>query len=349
MLQRLALLRRAALLRQRDLPRAGEVLPGEAGGVGHDVVGRALRDDLAAVDAGAGADVDHVVGLHDRVLVVLDDDDRVADVAQVLERAEQALVVALMQADRRLVEHVEHAGEAGADLRGEADALGFAARQRAGGARQRQVFEADVVEELQALADLLQDARGDLVLLLGEGLRQLGEPRVRRLDRHVADFADVLAADLDGQRLRLQAIAAARFARVRALVALQLLAHPVGIGLAPAPLDVADDALERLDGLVVARAVDVDERHLFLVGAVEDGELHVLGQLLPRRRHRHLEVLGQRLQRLLVVGRGGAGLAPTGRWRPRRGSGRRWARRARARTAVRCRGRRRSGRRRPAR
>ena len=36
----------------------------------------------------------------------------------------------------------------------------------------------------------------------------------------------------------------------------------------------------------------------------------MLGQLVPRRVHRHLEVLGQRLQRLLVVGRGGAGLRP---------------------------------------
>ena len=93
---------------------------------------RALGDDLAAVDAGAGADVDDVIGGQDRVLVVLDDDDGVADVAQVLERAEQAVVVALMQPDRRLVEHVEHAREARADLRGEADALRFTARQRAG-------------------------------------------------------------------------------------------------------------------------------------------------------------------------------------------------------------------------
>ena len=46
--------------------------------------GRALGDDLAAVDAGAGADVDDVVGGQDRVLVVLDDDHRVAEVAQAL-------------------------------------------------------------------------------------------------------------------------------------------------------------------------------------------------------------------------------------------------------------------------
>jgi hypothetical protein len=39
-------------------------------------------------------------------------------------------VVALVQADRRLVEHVEHADQAGADLGGQPDALRLAAGQR---------------------------------------------------------------------------------------------------------------------------------------------------------------------------------------------------------------------------
>ena len=121
-----------AALRHLDAHRAGEVLAGQRVLRGHDVGGLALRDDLAAVDAGAGADVEHVVGLHDRVLVVLDHDHGVAEVAQALQRFQQPRVVALVQADRRLVQHVEHAGEAGADLRGEADALALAARQRAG-------------------------------------------------------------------------------------------------------------------------------------------------------------------------------------------------------------------------
>ena len=82
---------------------------------------------MAAVDAGAGADVEHVVGGADGVLVVLDHDHGVAEVAQALQGFEQPRVVALVQADRRLVEHVEHAGQAGADLRGEADALALAA------------------------------------------------------------------------------------------------------------------------------------------------------------------------------------------------------------------------------
>ena len=47
---------------------------------------------------------------------------------------EQRCVVARMQADGRLVEHVEHAAQVGAELRGEPDALGFAAAERVGGA-----------------------------------------------------------------------------------------------------------------------------------------------------------------------------------------------------------------------
>ena len=95
------------------------------------------HDDLAAVLAGARADVDHPVGGADGVLVVLDDDQRVAEVAQPDQRLDQPAVVALVQADRRLVEHVEHADQAGADLGGQPDALRLAAGQRAGGPVER--------------------------------------------------------------------------------------------------------------------------------------------------------------------------------------------------------------------
>jgi hypothetical protein len=90
----------------------------------------------------------------DRVLVVLDHDHGVAEVAQALQRAEQALVVALVQADRGFVEDVHHADQAGADLAGQADALRLAAGERVGAAVERQVVEADVDQEAQALARL---------------------------------------------------------------------------------------------------------------------------------------------------------------------------------------------------
>ena len=98
--------------------------------MGKNVGGCALGDDMATVNAGAGADIDDVVRRQDGILVVFNDNDGVAEVTQAPQRIEQAGIVALMQADRGLVEDIEHAGQAGTDLAGEADALAFAARQR---------------------------------------------------------------------------------------------------------------------------------------------------------------------------------------------------------------------------
>jgi hypothetical protein len=78
------------------------------------------------VHARAGPQVDDQVGPLHELVVVLDDDQRVALVAQREEGRDQPLVVARVQADARLVEDVEDAGEVGAELRGEADPLGLA-------------------------------------------------------------------------------------------------------------------------------------------------------------------------------------------------------------------------------
>ena len=107
-----------------------------------DLLGRPLRDDLAAVLARARPHVDDVVGRADRVVVVLDDDHAVAEIAQVLERGEQPVVVALVQTDRRLVQHVHDAGQPRADLRREPDPLRLAAGERLRRAVEREIVEA---------------------------------------------------------------------------------------------------------------------------------------------------------------------------------------------------------------
>jgi hypothetical protein len=71
--------------------------------------GSPLEDHLAAMLAGARPEVDDPVRRPDGLLVMLDDDDGVAEIAEPPERREQLAVVALVQTDRRLVEHVEHA------------------------------------------------------------------------------------------------------------------------------------------------------------------------------------------------------------------------------------------------
>src|SRR3546814_2138442 len=109
------------------------------------------------MDARAGAHIDDIVGVADRILVMLDDDDGVAEVAEALQGREQPVVVALVEADARFVEDVEHTRQAAANLAGEADALALAAAQRAAGAVEVEIIEPDIVEEAEPLVDLFQD------------------------------------------------------------------------------------------------------------------------------------------------------------------------------------------------
>src|ERR1700689_2508237 len=68
-----------------------EMLAGEGRAGGDEVGGRALKDNPAAVAAGAGAEVDDPIGVrHDR-LGGLDDDDRLAGIDEPAEQGEQFL------------------------------------------------------------------------------------------------------------------------------------------------------------------------------------------------------------------------------------------------------------------
>ncbi|MNE60059.1 hypothetical protein D3C80_1551830 [compost metagenome] len=72
-------------------------------------------------------DVDHVVSGADRIFIVLNHNHRIAKVTQMNQRAEQALVIALMQADRRFIQHVHHANQTRTNLACQTDTLRFTA------------------------------------------------------------------------------------------------------------------------------------------------------------------------------------------------------------------------------
>ena len=86
-----------------------------------------LGDDSPTVHASARTDIDDPVGGPHHFFVVLDDDQGVAEIAELEQGADQAGVVPLMQADARFVEDVEHAHQAGTDLGRQSNALRFAA------------------------------------------------------------------------------------------------------------------------------------------------------------------------------------------------------------------------------
>ena len=99
---------------------------------------------------------------------MLHHDQGVAQVPEPGEGLDQAAVVALVQADGRLVQDVQHAHQAGADLGGQPDALRLAAGQGGGRALQVQVLQADVQQEGQPGLDLLEHLVGDLGFTAGQ-------------------------------------------------------------------------------------------------------------------------------------------------------------------------------------
>ena len=100
----------------------------------------------------------------DGVGIVFDDENRVAEIAEGFQDVDEALRVARMQADGRFVEYIKRADEMRTERGGKLDALRFAAGKCGGEAIERQVIEANFIEELQARANLFQDFVGDFGL-----------------------------------------------------------------------------------------------------------------------------------------------------------------------------------------
>src|SRR5918993_3209914 len=106
-----------------------------------NVFDRSFGHHFTTEATGTRPEVDDMVGSLDGVLVMLHDDDRIPQIPEPAKRCQQTLVVPLMQPDARLIEDVENAHEAGADLGSEADALGLSARQRRGDPSEREIVE----------------------------------------------------------------------------------------------------------------------------------------------------------------------------------------------------------------
>ena len=237
--------RHAAPRRHLNAQLTAQVAGRERIGVAQDRIEPAHCDDLSSVASRPRTQVDDFVGGADRLFIVLHDQDRVAEIAQLAERVQQTGVVALVQPDRGFVEDVEHPDETAADLGGQADPLRFATGQRHGRALEGEVVEPDVLQEPQAVDDLLQDRAGDLgvesplpVATQGQGPKEL--ERIHHGQVH--DLADALPVHQHGETLWLEPTAPARRAALLDHEFLELLAHAVGRRLAIALLDVFQDA-----------------------------------------------------------------------------------------------------------
>jgi hypothetical protein len=98
-----------------------------------------------------------------------------------------------MQPDTRLIENVKDADQARTNLRGEPDALRFAAAQRSTFAIQGEITQADIFQEPQPRPNFLDEVARDFLLKRGELER--GEKLVGPFDGERTDVHDGQAGD----------------------------------------------------------------------------------------------------------------------------------------------------------
>src|ERR1035437_4799426 len=148
-----------------------------------------------------------MIGGAEHIGVVLNHNNRIAQVAQLFEDVDEARRVAGVQADGRLVEHIERAHQLRTERGGQLDALRLAAGERGGKAVEGNVFEADRIEKTQPLANLVQDWPGNLLLHRREFERAKEFLCLGNGER--GGLADVLAVQAHAAGLGPQALAAA--------------------------------------------------------------------------------------------------------------------------------------------
>src|SRR5882724_7680756 len=207
----------AALFGNRNSCGAAEILSRERFGSGFDLRRLALGDKVAAGVAGAGAKVDH--------------EDSVTEIAQMFERAEKARIVAGVQAYAGLIENVENAAKARTDLRGEADALGFAAGERSRGTVEAQITKAHSEQKIDALGNFFERTSGDFLLALRELRKNFVDRGPCGAERERGEIGDGQAAELDRERFGAEALAVADGTERRGHVLRDPLAIGIGVGL----------------------------------------------------------------------------------------------------------------------
>ncbi len=153
--------------------------------VRHQLGQRARGHDFTAVHARAGPQVNDVVRPPHGGFVVLHHEHRVAAGLEFVQRRQQLLVIARVQANGGLIKDIEHAAQVGSQLRRQPDALRLAARKRRHAPPKLQVVQPHLPEELQAFSNLRQDVprnqRG------ARGKPDVPEEMIRLRNRHLAE------------------------------------------------------------------------------------------------------------------------------------------------------------------
>ena len=90
---------------------AGKIRARDRLGVVHDLFGSSRGNYLAAVYSCAGANINYIIRCKHSLLIVLNDDDRVAYITKLFESAYKLGIVSLMKSDARLIKDIQNSHE----------------------------------------------------------------------------------------------------------------------------------------------------------------------------------------------------------------------------------------------
>ena len=116
------------------------------------------------MNTSSGADVHDVIGRPDGVLVVLDNHQGVTQITKSHQCVQQSVIVPLMQTDTRLIQHIEHTGQACTDLGCKSDSLGLSAGEGHRRTIKTQIIQTDIKQKTKAKTNLTQHQVTDLNL-----------------------------------------------------------------------------------------------------------------------------------------------------------------------------------------
>ena len=148
----------------RDLFAARKILSRERGRRPRDFFRRSRGGNRPAEPPGPRTEVEESVSGREDFAVMLDENDSISQIPQSPKHFQQPIVVAGMQADRRLIEDVQDARQSAADLPGKPDSLCLTARKGRQRAGQSQIVESDVDQKGESAGRFVQQVARDLAI-----------------------------------------------------------------------------------------------------------------------------------------------------------------------------------------
>ena len=91
---------------------ARKIAPGQRLRSGSDFLWLAGGNQVASGITGARSKVDNIIGAANGVFIMLDDENGIAEIAQLFQRMKQAIIVSRVQSNRRLIQNIQDAAKA---------------------------------------------------------------------------------------------------------------------------------------------------------------------------------------------------------------------------------------------